>query len=247
MRSPTPDLLSFFLETDGTLIDFLSVLEGVNEFGQNQVSIHTGPGCTIPTDYDATGVLTTGNFNSYDCSSANTDNQGCGQRDAVTKNAYGVDFNNNGGGVYAMKWDASGIQVYFFPREAIPADITANEPMPETWGRPMGDFPADNCNPYTFFKDNFAIFDTTFCGDWAGNVWNFAGYAGQDVSCAAKTGYATCSDYVLNNGDAFSEAYWQVACVALSDEQIRLNVTSNTDRPAFAFSPFSYVKYFQPK
>lgn len=45
--------------------------------------------------------------------------------------------------------------------------------MPDTWGTPMGDFPSDNCDPYTFFSDNFAIFDTTFCGDWSGNSTSF--------------------------------------------------------------------------
>lgn len=49
-------------------------------------------------------------------------------------------------------------------------------------------------------------------GDWAGadGVWNYAGYAGQDQSCAAITGYSTCSDYVLNKGSAFTEAFWEV-------------------------------------
>jgi hypothetical protein len=140
---------------------------------------------------------------------------------------------------YALKWDASGISVYFFPRNAIPADVVAGTPTPQTWGLPMGNFPSASCNPYEFFKDNSVIFDTTFCGDWAGssfhlfprssvskdqivtllpdpsaspgNIWNDpSGYAGQSQSCAASTGYATCEEYVRNRGSAFTDAFWEV-------------------------------------
>lgn len=190
----------------------IDILEGVNGFTQNQVSLHTGPGCTIPTDFGASSTLTTGNFDSYDCGSAATDNQGCGMR-STTANNYGADFNTNGGGVYAMKWDTTGISVFFFPREGIPADITAGQPLPSTWGTPQANFPSTTCDPYTFFTDNFAIFDTTFCGDWAGNIWQDSGYAGQSTSCAAQTGYSTCDSYVRNNGAAFVDAYWEVTSV----------------------------------
>ncbi|KAL7414259.1 concanavalin A-like lectin/glucanase domain-containing protein [Mrakia frigida] len=190
----------------------IDILEGVNGFTQNQVSLHTGDGCTIPTDFGASSTLTSGNFDSYNCASYATSNQGCGMR-STTPNNYGPDFNANGGGVYAMKWDSTGISIFFFPREAIPADITANQPLPSTWGTPQANFPSTSCDPYTFFTDNFAIFDTTFCGDWAGNTWQDSGYAGQTTSCAAKTGYSTCDSYVRNNGAAFVDAYWEVSSV----------------------------------
>lgn len=79
----------------------------------------------------------------------------------------------------------------------------------------MANFPSDNCSPYQYFYDNINIFDTTLCGDWAGadGVWNYAGYAGQSQSCAAITGYSTCSDYVQNVGSAFADAYWEVSYV----------------------------------
>lgn len=38
---------------------------------------------------------------------------------------------------------------------------------------------------------------STLCGDWAGNAWG---------ECAASTGYASCPDYVANNGGAFADA-----------------------------------------
>jgi len=195
----------------------IDILEGVNAFEQNQVSLHTGRGCTMPSNLNNNmlATLTTGNYNSYDCSSDNTANQGCGARDEVDTTSYGTGFNNNKGGVYAMKWDKSGIAVWFFARGKIPSDITNDTPDPSTWGTPVANFPSDDCAPYTYFYDHYNIFDTTFCGDWAGadSVWNYAGYAGQSQSCAAMTGYSTCSDYVLNSGSSFSEAYWEIASV----------------------------------
>lgn len=54
-----------------------------------------------------------------------------------------------------MKWDTTGISVYFFPRGAIPDDITQGTPVPSTWGLPQANFPSDNCDPFKYFKDNF--------------------------------------------------------------------------------------------
>jgi hypothetical protein len=46
-------------------------------------------------------------------------------------------------------------------------------------------------------------------GTWASGVWNQdLSYAGSPGSCAQKTGYSNCEDYVKNNGHAFSQAYW---------------------------------------
>lgn len=192
----------------------IDILEGINTFTQNQVSLHTGSGCTIPSDTNNNqlGTLTTGSFNSYDCASYDTSNQGCGVRDQTSDNSYGADFNNVGGGVYAMVWAKDGINVWWFPRSSIPSDITNETPDPSGWGTPVASFSSDTCDPYTYFYDHYNIFDTTLCGDWAGadSVWNYAGYAGQDQSCASITGYSTCSDYVLNQGSGFANAYWEV-------------------------------------
>lgn len=124
-----------------------------------------------------------------------------------------------------VQWDTSGISVFFFPRSSIPADIQAQAPQPSTWGLAMSRWPAIDCDPFKFFYNHVAIFDTTLwyvlffktgsaalnelcvrSGDWAGGVWTSSGVPGQDQSCAAITGYATCQDFVQNNGSAFQEA-----------------------------------------
>jgi hypothetical protein len=85
----------------------IDILEGVNAFTENQVSLHTGSGCTMPSNQNdlQLGTLTTGSFNSYDCASYDTSNQGCGVRDQTNDNSYGASFNNVGGGVYASEWE----------------------------------------------------------------------------------------------------------------------------------------------
>ena len=195
----------------------IDILESVNAFTENQVSLHTSDGCTMPswTAESMSGQFTTGNFDSLNCASYATSNQGCGIRAVNQDTTTGAGFNSVNGGVYALKWDKTGITAWFFPRSSIPADITADAPEPANWGTPMANFPSDSCNPYEFFYDHFNIFDTTFCGDWAGAdaVWNYAGYAGQTESCAAITGYSSCSDYVLNSGSSFTDAYWEVQYV----------------------------------
>lgn len=127
---------------------------------------------------------------------------------------------------HAVKWDNSGISVYFFPRNSIPSDITSNTPLPNNWGTPMAFWPAAGCNPFQFFNSHSAIFDTTlWCvlflagrlsprayrastasGDWASGVWGSTGVPGQDQSCAQRTGVSTCEQYVRSNGAAFADA-----------------------------------------
>ncbi|KAF8213603.1 concanavalin A-like lectin/glucanase domain-containing protein [Mycena galopus ATCC 62051] len=128
--------------------------------------------------------------------------------------SFGPGFNSNGGGVYAMKWGSSGISVFFFERASVPSDITAGAPEPTSWGLPMANWPAADCNPWKYFYTHVAIFDTTLCGDWAGSAWTQSGVApGNDQSCAALTGYSTCEAFVQGSGASFAEAYWEVSSV----------------------------------
>lgn len=58
------------------------------------------------------------------------------------------------------------------------------------------------CPIDSHFANHNLVFDTTFCGDWAGAVW------AQDQTCSALA--STCQDYVGQNPEAFAEAYWLV-------------------------------------
>jgi len=155
-----------------------------------------------------TGTVVTG----ADCAAASTGNQGCGVR-ASQANSFGSGFNDRGGGIYVMKWDTSGISIFFFPRGAEPPDITAGVPQPSNWGSPLGNWPASACDPFRFFKAHSIIFDTTLCGDWAGSAWSASGVPGQEESCAQRTGFSSCEAFVRASGSSFTEAYWEVVSV----------------------------------
>ncbi|TBU46576.1 concanavalin A-like lectin/glucanase domain-containing protein [Dichomitus squalens] len=192
----------------------IDIVEGVNDYANNQATIHTAHGCTIPSADSAKLGISGDVVGGTNCAAAETGNAGCGMT-ATQSNTYGVGFNSNGGGVYAMQWVDSGISVWFFPRNNIPSDISAGSPTGNSWGTPMAFWPATDCEPSKFFNAHSAIFDTTLCGDWAGNVWNDAGAPGQEQSCATRVGVSTCEEFVQNNGAAFADAYWEVNYVKI--------------------------------
>ncbi|THH27512.1 hypothetical protein EUX98_g6672 [Antrodiella citrinella] len=146
----------------------LDILEGVNDQTTNQITAHTGSVCNLVTN----AVQTTGRIVGETCQSSNGANAGCNY--ALDNNAtYGHGFNMNAGGVYAHTWETDAIKVWFFARQAIPADITSGNPDPSTWGAPAAEFPSSNvCNIGDAFQNNRIVFDITLCGDWAGDAFN---------------------------------------------------------------------------
>ncbi|TCD71739.1 hypothetical protein EIP91_005505 [Steccherinum ochraceum] len=152
----------------------LDILEGVNEQTSNQITVHTGTVCNLVKD----AVQTTGRLVGTTCQSANGANAGCNfATDGNT--TYGHGFNMNAGGVYAHTWETDAINVWFFPRQAVPEDITNKNPNPANWGPPTASFPSsDSCNIGDSFQDNRIVFDITLCGDWAGAAFSSGGCPG---------------------------------------------------------------------
>jgi len=192
----------------------IDIVEGVNDHVRNQATIHTDPGCTLSSTNSGVLSITGTVIGETNCAAVQTGNQGCGVRARETT-SYGVGFNQIGGGVYAMLWDGNGIAIYFFPRNKIPSDLEAGSPQAENWGNPMARWPAPSCDPSKYFYEHIAIFDTTLCGDWAGAVWALSGVPGQEQSCATRTGFNTCEEFVRARGDSFKEAYWEVRYVKI--------------------------------
>nr|ANC68156.1 endo-beta-1,3-1,4-glucanase [Evansstolkia leycettana] len=175
----------------------IDIIEGVNQQTNNAMTLHTNEGCTIDNS-GFTGTLVTSNC--WINAPGQSTNAGC-SIDSTSSQSYGTGFNNAGGGVYATEWTSNGISIWFFPRGSIPADISSGSPDPSTWGTPAASFGGSGCDIDSHFGAQQIVFDTTFCGDWAGNVWSSG-------SCASLAG--TCQDYVANNPSAFAEAYWYV-------------------------------------
>ena len=119
-------------------------------------------------------------------------------------------MNENGGGVWAMEWTSELINVWFFSRDAIPDDITNENPDPCSWGTPTADFESQygECDIDGHFPAQTIYFDTDFCGPEAGGrAWT------SWTDCSVKTNVSTCEEYVAVNPTDFSEAYWLVNSV----------------------------------
>ena len=183
----------------------IDILEGANAQLSNQMTLHTGDDCLIGT----TGYL--GKAVTLNCNTRAPDqpeNAGCGIVSQDNK-SYGAGFNQIGGGVYAMHWNSSAIAIWFWPRSSIPSDISSGNPDPSTWPAPMSLF-TGSCDIDKNFKNLQIVFDTTFCGQWAGKHW-------ANSTCASKA--STCEEYVGQNPKAFADAYWLVNYVKVFDEK----------------------------
>ncbi|KAK4690975.1 hypothetical protein P7C71_g5929, partial [Lecanoromycetidae sp. Uapishka_2] len=176
----------------------IDIIEGVNDGANNAMTLHTSDNCTITDDGGFTGTL--GDTNCYVYASGQPSNAGCSIENQNTQ-SYGTDFNNIGGGVIATEWTSSDINIWFFPRGSTPADITNGDPDPTTWGEPVAQFQG-GCDIDSHFQNQQIVFDTTFCGDWAGAAWASSSYCSSLAS--------SCQDYVQNNPSAFANAYWLV-------------------------------------
>lgn len=177
----------------------IDIIEGVNADTTNAVTLHTSAGCNMAS----TGALSTSSLSTSNCN-ANTAFDGCSFSTASTQ-GFGAGFNANQGGVYAMEWTSSAISVWFFARSTIPADITSGKPSPPTWGTPTALFAGKGgCDIASHFQNHQIVFDTTFCGQWAGKVWSSG-------SCASLA--PTCDAYVAQNPSAFATTYWLINSV----------------------------------
>jgi hypothetical protein len=213
----------------------IDILEGVNDYDRNAVTLHTSKGCVVDnttssatgsSEADSPNAPFTGFLATKDCDVAaeNQDkNVGCsikapstmssiqmGTGSETTPNtlpSYGTKFNAARGGIYATEWTTTSISTWFIPRDS-PIYIThfsgnaTSTPDPSQWGTPIAHFAGTGCDYAERFKNLKVIFNTAFCGDWAGKEWN--------KSCAAKTGVSSCDAYVRDNPDVFKEAYWEV-------------------------------------
>lgn len=178
----------------------VDIIEGVHEQTNNNMVAHTNANCSIQ-NWGFSGSLKTD-----DCDVKAPDqgeNDGC-RITSTVPNSLGKGFNKAGGGVYAMEWTPESIKIWFFSRaEGIPLDIVSLLPNPASWGQPDAAFQGP-CDINDHFYDMQLIFDTTFCGDWAGAAW-------EDSVCADRA--PTCEEFVRDNPTEFESAYWAVNSV----------------------------------
>ncbi|OCL10789.1 glycoside hydrolase family 16 protein [Glonium stellatum] len=175
----------------------IDIIEGVNLNTYDQVTLHTSSGCVPAIGSGGQSGTPTGNA---DCG-AGGGYTGCGVASG-SATSYGTAFNANGGGVYATLWTSSAIEVWYFPANSVPSDIKSGTPNPAGWGVPIANYAG--CNFDAHFQNMNIIFDTTFCGDWAGQVWSSS-------SCASVN--PSCNAYVAEEPQSFGDTYWLVNSV----------------------------------
>ncbi|KAF5311079.1 hypothetical protein D9619_007882 [Psilocybe cf. subviscida] len=179
----------------------IDILEGVNDQGPNQVTLHTNSGCSMPSSRSQSGTSVGNN-----CDVSATNNAGCGVQVTDTR-SYGSIFNSKGGGWYAVERTNSFIKVWFWSRAAtdIPSDVMngATSVNTDNWGTPRAYFPDTNCPIKSKFGPHNIVINLTFCGDWAGASSVYA----------ASGCPSTCVNYVNSNPSAFTNAYFDFAWI----------------------------------
>ncbi|KAG6826862.1 hypothetical protein H0H92_014120 [Tricholoma furcatifolium] len=170
----------------------IDILEGVNDQGPNQATLHTGSGCTMPSTRDESGTPVQNN-----CYAKANNNAGCGVKFSDAQ-SYGPTFNENGGGWFAMERTTTYIKVWFWSRTAtdVPSDVSNGDNSVDTgnWGTPAAYFPDTSCAMGNKFGPQNIIINLAFCGTYAGNA-----------AIYKKSGY-----YVDNNPSAFVNAYFDL-------------------------------------
>ncbi|KAI9375460.1 concanavalin A-like lectin/glucanase domain-containing protein [Aspergillus egyptiacus] len=193
----------------------IDIIEGVNRHEANKIVLHTSGSCDVGGGHEMAGELT-----SSECGEA-SGTIGCvveGQHGSS-----GTPFNQQGGGVYAMEWQREYVKIWFFPRSSIPASLTAGKPDTSTFGTPMAHLQG-GCDFQERFTHQKLILDTTFCGDWAGNVYGDSGCPVSDPSNPMQS----CINYVAQNPAAFKEAYWELNSVKIFKQGAPPAVTADS-------------------
>ncbi|KAK5690371.1 hypothetical protein LTR97_012239 [Elasticomyces elasticus] len=191
----------------------IDILEAVHNSSTNAMTLHTQPGCSVNND----ASMFQGQLQDQNCNAGNPQpaTTGCSvqavnqakTRDRTLATA-GEPFNQQNGGVYVTVWMKSGIWVYLFAREALPADLMAGSPIPKRWTtKPLAAFQG-SCDWSNTFSNMRIVIDQTFCGDWAGKPEIWASFGGP-----AATGSATCEEYVANHPEAFQQANFEISYI----------------------------------
>merc|ERR1712228_1090437 len=160
-------------------------------------SLHTGPNCDF-SEHESSQM--TGSWLVHSNCTAPPDD-GCGII-ANNVNSFGIQFNKNGGGVFAAELnDAIGIRIWFWTHSNVPLDIAQKKPDPSQWGIPYAFWPFGAWCTSNHFQNLSILFDLYFCG-WSGDdaTWS--------EQCSTISNGQNCQEFVMNNPSYFRDAYW---------------------------------------
>jgi hypothetical protein len=180
----------------------IDIIEGINLQGNNQMALHTLPGCSHTTPPNQMGTS-----GEADCSQPS----GCIVGE-VFPNSYGPGFAQNGGGVWATQFDVTGIYIWFWSRKDVPESIKQSTLRSDIdvsqWGPPSASYLANSCNITQFFSPQNLVLDITLCGIWAG----LQSFYGPACGSAGNTGLCY-NDNVIGSGRNYDEAYFEISYI----------------------------------
>ncbi|KAF8871386.1 concanavalin A-like lectin/glucanase domain-containing protein [Gymnopilus junonius] len=197
-----PSFWMYGMEDTWPLAGEIDIIEAINGMTNNQVALHTTPGC-----FQATNALQTGHTLETNCSKA----QGCIVGESKP-NSFGPGFAQAGGGVYALVMEPTGVSSWFWSRADIPDDIasaTSSSTMdPSSWGTPSASYPSSACDFEQFFPPQNLVLLTTLC------VLKFtpsqAGVPSIYRSTCNTPTNSCINDNIFGNGSNYANAYWEI-------------------------------------
>lgn len=177
----------------------IDIFEPVNLQTTNQFALHTTEGCTATPDASLNPTGTVGTTN---CDQDANYGSGC----TVIGGDAGTVFNQNGGGVYIMAFETTGITIWYHRRSDIPTSLSSTASSIDTsaLGTPVASYSSSSCDISKFFASQQMTLDITMCGDYAGTA------SVLEATCGALVGDQTCyTTYVLNS-TVYNDAYFQI-------------------------------------
>jgi len=185
----------------------IDIIENVNLATDNRFSLHVGDDqCVQPTSVanNQTGTISTATNGISNCTVTPATGQntiGCVTTE-TKPNSFGSGFATQGGGVFAVSWDTSGIAMWYFARADIPSDIGGSAPPdPTTWGKASAWYPASSCDPTKAFGPQIITLYIDICGAFAGVDSLFTPQCGSVAP--------NCSAAVPDPAN-YNDAYWEI-------------------------------------
>ncbi|KAJ7457437.1 hypothetical protein FB451DRAFT_1564254 [Mycena latifolia] len=185
----------------------IDIIENVNLATNNRFSLHVGDDqCVQPTSAasNQTGTISTADGDISNCTVTPATGQntiGC----VVTEtkpNSFGSGFATQGGGVFAVLWDTTGIAMWYFARADVPSNIGGSaSPDPTTWGKASAWYPAASCDPTKAFGPQIITLYIDICGAFAGVQSLF------EPQCGSVA--PNCSAAVPDPAN-YNDAYWEI-------------------------------------
>ncbi|KAF8887238.1 concanavalin A-like lectin/glucanase domain-containing protein [Gymnopilus junonius] len=213
-----PAFWTYGIEETWPLAGEIDFIEAINDMTNNQVALHTTPGC-----FQAANPPQTGHTIETDCSKP----QGCIVGESKP-NSFGQGFAQAGGGVYALLMEPTGVSSWFWSRADIPAAIasaTSSSTMDiSSWGLPTASYSSSACNMTQFFPPQNLVLLTTLCG-----VWQVGAGVPSIYSSTCHTPTNNCvNDNVIGNGSNYANAYWEIRYIRTYLSDNAASSTSST-------------------